>query len=100
MVTALAVLGLVVDCTALDFHLTCRKIALEVGGIVHSIPEAELQIAEYSKRFRCITLVGQHQTVNFTVIAHRNKQFQLGGKTVFLAGDGGIPQTMAALVKI
>ena len=100
MVAALAVLSLVVDGAALDLDFAGREIALEVGGIVHSIPEAELQIAEYSKRFRCITLVGQHQTVDLAVVAYRHKQLQLRGQTVLFAGDDAVPEAVAALIAV
>jgi len=100
MVAALAVLGLVVDGAALDLDFAGREIALEVGGIVHSIPETELQIAEYSKRFRYITLVGQHQTVDLAVVAYRHKQLQLRGQTVLFAGNDAVPEAVAALIAV
>ena len=100
VVTALAVLCLVVDGAAFDLDLACRKIALEVGGIVHSIPQTELYIAEYSKRFRYITLVGQHQTINLAVVAYRHKQLQLRSQPVFFAGDDAVPEAVAALITV
>ena len=100
MVAALAVLGLVVDGAALDLDFAGREIALEVGGIVHSIPETELQIAEYSKRFRYITLVGQHQTVDLAVVAYRHKQRKACRKAVLFAGNDAVPEAVAALVAV
>ena len=46
VVAALAVLGLVVDDAALYLYLTGGVVALEVGAVVHGIPQAELHIAE------------------------------------------------------
>ena len=42
MVAPLAVFGLVVDHPILNLHLAGGEIALEVGGIVLGIPQAEL----------------------------------------------------------
>ena len=100
VVAALAILSLVVNRAALDLDLACRKIALEVGGIIHGVPQTELYIAEYSKRFRYITLVGQHQTINLAVVAYRHKQLQLRGQTVLFAGDDAVPKAVAALIAV
>ncbi len=46
MVTSLTVFGLVIDHPIHHFHLTHRVIALKVGGIIHRIPQAELDCGE------------------------------------------------------
>ena len=100
VVAALAVFGLVVDRAALHLDLTGGEVALEVGGIVHGVPQAELYIAEYSKRFRRVAFVGQHQTVDLAVVAHGHEQLQPRSQPALFAGDDAVTQTVAALVKI
>ena len=46
MVAALPVLGLVVDGAALYLHFAGGEVALEVGGVVLGVPQAELHEAE------------------------------------------------------
>ena len=100
VVAALAVFGLVVERAALDLDLAGRKVALEVGGVIHGVPQAKLHIAEHSKGFRRAAFIRQHQTVDLAIIADRHKQLKARCQIIFLAGDGGIAQTVAAFVKI
>ena len=46
MISALAVFGLVIDRRADDLHLSGGEVSLEVGCVIHCVPEAELQIRE------------------------------------------------------
>ena len=46
VVAALPVLGAVIDDTAVDLDLADRQVALEVGGVVPGVPQAELHGAE------------------------------------------------------
>ena len=46
MVAALAVLGLVIDDAVFHLHLAGVEVALEVGGVVLRIPQAELDGGE------------------------------------------------------
>ena len=100
VVAALTVLGFVVDRAALDLDLAGRKIALEVGGIIHGVPQAELYVAENGKRFRFLTLVGQHQAVDLAVVTHGDEQLQFGSQAVLFPGQYAVAQAVAALVKI
>ena len=50
VVAALAVLGLVVDGAAHDLHFAGGEVALEVGAVVHGVPQAELHVAEHIQR--------------------------------------------------
>ncbi len=52
VVAPLAILGLVVDDAVLDLHLPHGVVALEVGGVVLGVPEAELHRAEEGQRCR------------------------------------------------
>ena len=56
MVTALTVFGLMIDSAALHLDFTGGEIALEVGAVVHSVPQAELHIAEHIQLFIPATL--------------------------------------------
>ena len=63
MIAALPVLGLVVDGGAAVFklHFRQRVVALEVGGVVLRVPQAELDEAVQGNLFRFGGLVGQGQ---------------------------------------
>ena len=63
MIAALPVLGLVIDGGAAVFklHFRQRVVALEVGGVVLRVPQAELDEAVQGNLFRFGGLVGQGQ---------------------------------------
>ena len=100
VVTALAVFGLMIDSAALHLDFTGGEIALEVGAVVHSVPQTELHIAEHIQLFYGIRLIFQSQAVQLTGIAGGHEQLLRSGNTVLLTLQNGIAQTVAAGVAV
>ena len=100
VVAALPVLGLVVDGTRLHLHLAGGEVALEVGAIVHSVPQAELHIAEHVQLPGTITAVGQGQAVQLTGIALGHEQLLRGADAVLFTLQNGVAQPVAAAVAV
>ena len=100
VVAALAVLGLVVDGAAHHLHLAGGEVALEVGAVVHGIPQAELHIAEHIQRAGGVRLVLQRQAVDLARIAAGHEQLLLGADAVLLTGQDGVAEAVAAAVGI
>ena len=100
VVTALTVFGLMIDSAALHLDFTGGEIALEVGAVVHSVPQAELHIAEHIQLFFRAAVVAQGQAVQLTGIAFGHKQLLLCRHTVLSALQYRVAQTMAAGVTV
>ena len=100
VIAALPVFGLVVDGAALHLYFAGGKVALEVGAVVHGIPQAKLHIAEYIQRFRGGCPVRQGQPVDLAGIAPGDKQLLHRRNAVFLAFQDGVAQAMAAGIGI
>ena len=100
VVAALAVLGLVVDHAALYLYLTGGVVALEVGAVVHGIPQAELHIAEQVQLLDNGAAVAHCHPVQLTGIPLGDEQLLPGGHTVLFALQNGVAQTMAAAVTV
>ena len=100
VVAALPVLGLVVDGTRLHLHLAGGEVALEVGAVVYSVPQAELHIAEHVQLPGTIAAVGQGQAVQLAGVALGDEQLLPGGHTVLFALHNGVAQTVAAAVTV
>ncbi len=67
VVAAFAVFGFVVDRAAVNFHFADVIIALEIGHIIGSVPEAEFHKGEQFDLFGIVRLVPQHKAVYFAV---------------------------------
>ena len=52
---------------------TGRKVALEVGHIVHGIPETEFYIRKNAEFFGCVTFIRKRKLIHFTGVSHRNE---------------------------
>ena len=100
VVPALPVFGLVIDGVFHHFYFTGGKVALEIGAVVHGVPEAELHIAEYIQGAGGVGPVGQGQTVDLAGVAPGHEKLLPGGDAVLLAIQQGIAQTVAAGVDI
>ena len=83
VIAALAVFGLVADHAALHLHLAGGEVALEVGGIVHRVPQAELDVAEHLHLFGRCRLVFEGQAVHLAAVPHRHEDLLPGGQAVF-----------------
>ena len=100
VVAAFAVLGLVVDNAALYLHFAGGVVALEVGAVVHSVPQAELHIAEQVQLLDGSAAVAHRHAVQLTGIALGDEQLLPGGHTVLFALQNGVAQTVAAAVTV
>ena len=100
VVAALAVLGLVVDDAALYLHFTGGVVALEVGAVVHGIPQAELHIAEQIQLLDNGAAVAHCHPVQLTGIPLGDEQLLPGGHAVLFALQNGVAQTVAAAVTV
>ena len=100
VVAALAVLGLVVDHAALYLYLTGGVVALEVGAVVHGIPQAELHIAEQIQLLDNGAAVAHCHPVQLTGIPLGDEQLLPGGHAVLFALQNGVAQTVAAAVTV
>ncbi len=83
VVTALAVLRLMVNRAAAYFYFTGTVIPLEVGHVVVSVPKAELHEGEKLYMLFGAGLIFQHEPVDFTVAAERYEGRLLGCDAVF-----------------
>ena len=100
MVPALPVLGLVIDGPVGNLHLTGGEVALEVGGIVHGVPQTEFQIGEDRNRLRGFRPVGYGEAHQQAVVAVGDHHFLFGGNSVLFALQNRIAQAVTALVSI
>ncbi len=100
VVAALAVLGLVVDGAADDLNLADGEVSLEVGHIIVSIPQTELNKAEELDLLCGVSGVGQGDLVELTGGAHRDHSGLGGSDAALCRGDLGIAKTVTALVAV
>ena len=98
MVAALAVLGLVVDDAPLDLDLADVVIALEVGGVVLRVPQAELDRREDRQIDGFFAVVGEPEPPDLEVRAQRDKIQRLSADAAITRRDGRVRQPVAALV--
>ena len=85
---------------ALYLYFTGGEVALEVGAVVHGIPQAKLHIAEHIQRAGGGRLIFQSQAVDLTGVAPGDEDFLRGSNAVFLALKNGVAQAVAAGVVI
>ena len=102
MIAALAVLGLVVNGGAAIFklHLGQSVVALEVGGVVLSVPQAELDEAVQAQLLFFAAFVGQLHLGHLGAEAAGNHHGLLGLDAVLAGGDGGVAGADAALIAV
>ena len=100
VIPALPVLCLMIDSTFHHFYLAGGKVALEIGAVVHGIPQAKLHIAEHVQCAGGSGLVFQRQPVDLTGIAPGHKQLLSGRNAVFFALQDRVAQTVAAGVTV
>ena len=100
MVPAFPVLGFVVEGLRLDFHLSGGEIPLEVGAVVHGIPEAEFYIGKQFEMPRPVPLVLNRQFQQHTPVFPGDQHGLFQGKAVFCSRDHRVAQAVAAAVEI
>ena len=102
MIAAFPVFGLVVDGGAAVFklHFRQRVVALEVGGVVLRVPQAEFDEAVQGNLFRGGGFVGQRQPGDFRRIAPGHHDGLTGFQAVFGRGDAGVARAHPAFVAV
>ena len=100
VIAALAVFGLVIDRRADDLHLADGVIALEVGAVVHRVPEAELHIGEDHRRFRMITGIADLHAHQQAVVPLGDEELLRHGKAVFFTLDHRVTEPVTAAVGV
>ncbi len=98
MVAALAILGLVIDDLVFDLDLADAEVALEVGGVVLRVPQAELDAGEEGELGRLSAAVGHLEFPDLQVLAQRHEIAGLGLDFVACGTDGGVAHAVAAFV--
>ena len=97
VVAALAVLGLVVDCAALDLDFADRVGALVVRHVVQCFEEAELDVRKETQLLGLLGLVADGDFPDLEILAGRYEHQLLDLDAILLAGDAGVAKAMAAL---
>ena len=102
MVPALPVLGLVIDggAAVFELHLSQSVVALEVGGVVLRVPQAELDEAVQAQLLFFAAFVGQLHAGDLSAETAGNHHGLLGLHAVLGGGDGGVAGTDAALIAV
>ena len=102
MVAAFPVFGLVVDGGAAVFklHFRQRVVALEVGGVVLRVPQAEFDKAVQGELLRFGSLVGQGQTGDLGGIAPGHHDRLTGPQAVLGRSDAGVAGAHAAFIAV
>ena len=100
MVSALAILGLMVDSIRFHFHLSGREVALEVFHVSGSIPQAPLQKSVKMEKLANRTGVGNPDPVYFASMADGNEEKLVDPYAILLPRDAGITHAMAAFVEV
>ena len=96
VVPALPVFGLMVEGAALYLDFTGGEITLEIGGVIHSVPQTKFQIAEHGELFFRVGVIGQDQPIHFAVVTQRYKELHISAQAVFCAVNDSIAHAMAA----
>ena len=100
VVAAFAVFGFVVNRAAFHFHFPNAVVALEVGHIVKSIPQAEFHKREQFDFFRSSAFVFQHNPMDFTSVMQRDKGRLRDRQVVFFRSNDRIAHAVAAFIGI
>ena len=100
MVPPLPVFRFVVDRVRLDLHLADGEIPLEIGAVVHCVPEAKLNIREDVQRLFCACFIFQRQPDEQAVFALGDKQRLGSENAVFPALNHAVAKAVAAGIAI
>ena len=87
MVSALPVLGRVIDGAAHDLDLTQREVSLIVGGVVGCVPQVELRQREQIERLLLRGGVREPDSMDLGIRAERHNEQYLGANPSAFAGD-------------
>ena len=89
-----------VDRGSVDLNFAGAEITLEVGHVIHGIPQAEFHIGKQGEILFLIGFIGQCQFIYFTRSAHRDKIGEDGGNAVLFSFKNRVAKTVAAFVVV
>ena len=98
VVAALAILGLVVDDTVHDFDLAGAEIALEVGGVILGVPQAELDAGKNGELRRLFAAIRHLELPDLQRLAERHEIAGPRVDLVVTGTDDGVAHAVAAFV--
>ena len=82
----------------MDLDFAGAEITLEVGHVIHGIPQAEFHIGKQGEILFLIGFIGQCQFIYFTRSAHWDKIGEDGGNAVLFSFKNRVAKTVAAFV--
>ena len=101
VIAPLAVLGLVIDHPVLDLDLAGAEVALEVGGVVLRVPQAELDAAKRPRaRPASSRWLVSGELPDLQVLAQRHEIAGLGLDAAVGRADDRVAQAVAAVVVV
>ena len=100
VVPALPVLGLVVDDTALHLQLADVQVPLEIGGVVHRVPQAPFHCAGEPEGAGRIGFIRQLHLLHFAVLVPGHQEGELGRDAVLFGFKNGVAHAMTAAVAV
>ena len=100
MISALSVLGFMIDGGTDDFDFTCGEVPLIIGHIVQGVPETEFHVGIQLEVLHLAGLVFQFQAVDFAGVRERNEIEQIRVQSVFGGQEPGIADSVMALIGI
>ena len=96
MIPPLPVFGLVVNDAAFNLHLTGGVISLEVGRVIHGIPQAKLHIREEPERSGMVARIGESDPHQKAGISARHEELLTGTDPAKGSFENRIPQAVTA----
>ena len=100
VIPPLAVFGFVINGVRLQLDLADGEVPLEVGAVVHRVPEAELYIGEHIERLFRGSPIFQRQPDEQAVVALRDQQRLCGRNTIFLPLNHAVAEAVAAGIAV
>ena len=84
----------------MDLNFTGGEVTLEVGHIIHCIPQTELYVREYGKITGFITLVRKGKFADLTGLTNRDKGGKFCSQFIFTSFKYGITHAVTAAIGI
>ncbi len=100
VIAPLTIFCLVIDRRTHDLHLAGGIVALEVGAVVHGVPEAEFHVGEKAQLFFFGALIANADAHEQAVVPLRDEELLADCHAVLCPFDHGIAQAVAAKVRI
>ena len=100
MIPPLAVFRFMENGTALDLHLADREVSLEIGHVVHGIPEAPFNIGKQAEIFCFTGFVAECELLNFAGVVHGNEDKQVRSHAVLFGAEDRVAEAVPAFVCI